>query len=239
MIRPLARTLRLAALLALVVGCGRAPETPPAPPAPQDVILVTDLPAADVAAAKAALEAGLPPLKLTIVAGGAPTPGADVFWSATPGPALALAKAGKTLAHVPAKPPAVRDAAGAWNGAAGVAWVLLLNRALVPAGALPASVEDLTNPRFRGFLSLVPAAHPLLRDFRAALTEVWGAEPARILVDLMGRNGARVFPTMAEAADMVAGGRAMVVWREGTDASATLFAATYPVALPLVHAPPM
>lgn len=209
MIRPLARTLRLAALLALVVGCGRAPETPPAPPAPQDVILVTDLPAEELAAAKAALEGGLPPLKLTIVAGGAPKPGADVFWSAAPGPAIALAKAGKTLAHVPAKPSAVRDAAGTWNGAAGVGWVLLLNRTLLPPGAMPDSVEDLTNPRFRGFLSLVPPTHPLLRDYRAALTEVWGAEQARILVDLMGRNDARTFPTMAVTAGMVAAGRVM------------------------------
>jgi ABC-type Fe3+ transport system substrate-binding protein len=209
MIRPLARTLHLTALLALAVGCGRAPEAPAAPAAPQDVILVTDLPAEDLAAAKAALEGGQPPLKLTIVAGGAPTPGADVFWSAAPGPAVALAKAGKTLAHVPAKPPAVRDAAGSWNGAAGVGWVLLLNRTLLPPGAMPDSVEDLTNPRFRGFLSLVPPAHPLLRDYRAALTEVWGAEQARILVDLMGRNDARTFPTMAVTAGMVAAGRVM------------------------------
>jgi iron(III) transport system substrate-binding protein len=173
------------------------------------VILVTDLPAEDLAAAKAALEGGLPPLKLTIVAGGAPTPGADVFWSAAPGPAVALAKAGKTLAHVPAKPSAVRDAAGTWNGAAGVGWVLLLNRTLLPPGAMPDSVEDLTNPRFRGFLSLVPPAHPLVRDYRAALTEVWGAEQARILVDLMVRNDARTFPTMAVTAGMVAAGRVM------------------------------
>jgi ABC-type Fe3+ transport system substrate-binding protein len=209
MIRPLARTLLAAALAALALSCGRAPEAPPAPAAPQSVILVTDLPAEDLAAAKASLEGGQPPLVLTIVAGSAPTPGADVFWSAAPGPAVALAKAGKTLAHVPAKPPALRDAAGTWNGAAGVGWVLLLNRTLVPPGAMPDSVEDLTNPRFRGFLSLVPPAHPLLRDYRAALTEVWGAEQARILVDLMARNDARIFPTLAVTAGMVAAGRVM------------------------------
>lgn len=191
---------------ALAAACSAPPEGPP--PVPR-VTLVTDFDPAIVGPALLALRTGTPPLEVELVSGSAPTAGADVFWSKAPAPALALARAGKTLAHTPTTLPAVRDAAGTWNGAAGVGWVLLINKTLLPPGFVPNSVEELTNPRFRGFISLVPADHALVRDYRAALTEVWGAEQARILVDLMARNDARIFPTLPFTAGMVAAGRVM------------------------------
>jgi cysteine-rich repeat protein len=71
---------------------------------------------------------------------------------------------------------------------------------------------------------------------RNVLSEAFGgdrappttADPRYVSVPVAAAGTQRTLPSVA-----VAGGRAMVVWREGTDASATLFAATYPVALPL------
>lgn len=231
MVRAPARLLSIArfaaALLALAAGCTPGGQTPAggagAPPVRAgealSVTLVTDLPEDERAGLVESLRAGEPPLDVHLVVGDAPAADADVFWSSGPGPGVAMARAGQTLPHVPAQPPTLRDAAGLWNGAAGVGWVLLVNRTKVPAGQAPNSIEDMSSGRFRGFISSVPPAHPLLRDYRAALTEVWGAEPARILVDLIGRNEARTFPTLATCALMVAEGHVMMTIADTRTAS--------------------
>ncbi len=183
---PLAGVLTCWAAVALSACQGGG--TSPAQDKPITVTLVTDLPRADVEPALAALEGGTPPLHVEVVWAKAPAAGADVFWSSIPGPALALVKSGQTQPHLPARPPALGDPTGAWNGAAGTGWMLLVAKGRTTPDYTPQTIEDFSNPRYRGLYVLPPEGGAVLHSLKIGLTEVWGAQHAGILFDLFSRN---------------------------------------------------
>jgi ABC-type Fe3+ transport system substrate-binding protein len=98
-----------------------------------------------------------------------------------------------------------RDPNGAWVGGAGRAIVLLVSDRR--GSRRPTSIEDLSNPRFRGRVATPPLDGPLMRALRAALTEVWGAARTNSLFADIQRNELAVAPDEETAARFAAAGR--------------------------------
>jgi iron(III) transport system substrate-binding protein len=85
---------------------------------------------------------------------------ADVFFAQDAGALGAVAKRG-LFAPLPAEvlgkvPEVYRSSGGQWVGVTGRSRVLTYNADLVPAADLPASVFDLTDPRWRGKVGIAP-----------------------------------------------------------------------------------
>jgi iron(III) transport system substrate-binding protein len=121
---------------------------------------------------------------------------ADVFISQSPGALGFLAGEGRlatiddaTLALVD---PEYRNNAGLWVGMSGRVRVLVYNREMVDESALPTSVFDLTDERFRGLLAVAPT-NGSFQDFITAMRELRGDEVAAEWLAGLVANDARTY----------------------------------------------
>lgn len=134
---------------------------------------------------------------------------ADVFWAQDAGALGAVEKGGrfsKLPQHVTDRvAERFRSANGQWVGVSGRARVLVYNRSKVPAAALPASVIDLTAPRWRGRVGWAPT-NGSFQAFVTALRVLRGEAAAKAWLEGMKRNGAREYEGNAPIVQAVASG---------------------------------
>jgi len=121
---------------------------------------------------------------------------ADVYWSQSPGATAYLAERGR-LAPLPRSvldlvDPRFEDPDGRWVGVSGRQRVLVYNRDLVEPGELPATVAELTGPRYRGRVALAPT-NGSFQDFVTAMRQIEGEDAAAAWLRGMAANGARTY----------------------------------------------
>jgi iron(III) transport system substrate-binding protein len=131
-----------------------------------------------------------PELALTLREEGARSP-ADVFWSQDAGALGAVQKAG-LLADLPADivnsvPGMFRHSGGKWVAASGRARVLAYSSQRVNKETLPASIFDLTDPRFKGRIGWSPA-NASFQSFITAMRKLHGEEKTKQWLTAMKAN---------------------------------------------------
>ena len=134
---------------------------------------------------------------------------ADVFLSQDAGALGELAGKG-LLAPLPQETldlvePRFRDPEGRWVGVTGRARVLAYNTERVAPTDLPASVLDVTAPRWKGKVGFPPSNASFI-SFVSALREQHGDERARKFLEDLEANGAKRFDNNVLVLDAVASG---------------------------------
>jgi len=121
---------------------------------------------------------------------------ADVFWAQDAGALGAIAKAGLFVELPPdlvdSIPAAFRHASGLWVATSGRARTLAYSTERVQEGALPKSVFELTEPRFRGKVGWAPA-NASFQSFVTAMRKTQGEDKAKAWLVAMKANGARPY----------------------------------------------
>lgn len=140
--------------------------------------------------------AGTPELANQILEEGENSP-ADVFFAQDAGSLGAVAQAGRfvrlddeILDLVPAR---FRSQEGLWVGASGRVRVLVYNPDRVPESELPASVFDLTDPKWKDRVAWAPT-NASFQSFLSAMRVLHGEERARQWIEGMVANQAAAFP---------------------------------------------
>ena len=148
--------------------------------------------------------AGTASLAATLLEEGDKSP-ADVFYAQDPGglgavEGMLVALPAETLANVPAW---ARSPEGRWVGISGRARVLVYNPERVSESELPASIEGLTDPKWKGRLGWAPTNGSFL-TMVTGMRKLWGEERTRAWIDGMVANEASIYqkntPQVAAAA---------------------------------------
>lgn len=148
------------------------------------------------------------------------SPNADVFWSSEVIRTLVLKEKGVLAAYQSPSanriPPQFRDPESYWTGFGARARVFLVNTELTREA--PASLQDLTDPRWRGKFAM---ANPL---FGTTGTEVanwwvnWGEYRTRQYLTALHANGVVITSGNATACEMVASGQIPLCMTDTDDA---------------------
>ena len=119
---------------------------------------------------------------------------ADVFWAQDPGALGALAPLFAPLPEdaIAAVPEWARHSDGLWVGISGRARVIVYNSDL-PEYDLPRSLEDLTNPKWKGRIGW-PPTNASFRVMITAMRQMWGEDKTREWIEGMLANDVKVFP---------------------------------------------
>ena len=137
-------------------------------------------------------------------------PQADVFWSGDPVRPFVLIDRGLVEPYVSAEaaaiPAAFRAEDGAWTGLAARARVLLVNTDRVPADAMPSSIRDLADPRWRGQAAMANPLFGTTTMHVAALFSAWGDDEARRFLSSIRENQVRIASSNGEVKRLVAAG---------------------------------
>lgn len=153
-------------------------------------------------------------------------PQADVFWSNDPVRPFLLVKRGLVEPYIsPAAaglPAGVRAADGTWTGFAARARILLVNKSKVPADAMPRSVRDLTNPRWRGQVAIANPLFGTTTMHMAALFAAWGEEQARKFMEDLKANNVRIASSNGEVKRLVVAGEVVFGLTDTDDANEAL-----------------
>ena len=131
---------------------------------------------------------------------------ADVFLSQSPGAVQFLDERGR-LAPLPASvlervPAEDRADDGAWVGLTGRVRTLVYNPDLVDEADLPASVLDLTEPRYSGMLGVAPG-NASFQDFVTGLRGELGDEEALAFLEGIVANDPTTYPNNVSILDAV------------------------------------
>ncbi|HEX6946463.1 MAG TPA: iron ABC transporter substrate-binding protein [Acidimicrobiia bacterium] len=126
------------------------------------------------------------------------TTDADVFWAQDPAWIGAIGDEG-LLAELPEDilslvPEHYRDADGHWVGVTGRSRVLVYNPELVSEDELPASVYELTDPKWKGRIGIAPTNASFIA-FVSAMELVDGTEKTREWLEGMVANDPQIFPS--------------------------------------------
>ena len=137
---------------------------------------------------------GTAELAATLLEEGDRTP-ADVFYAQDPGgigsvESLLGELDSATLARVPEW---ARSPDGLWTGVSGRARVLVYNPERVSEAELPRTIEELTDPKWRGRVGWAPTNGSFL-TMVTGMRAVWGEERTRAWVEGMVANDTAVYP---------------------------------------------
>ena len=145
-------------------------------------------------------------LAATIAEEGSNSP-ADVFFAQDPG---SLGAVDAQLAELPPETlgrvaSRFRDADGRWVGTSGRTRVLVYNTARLPRGELPASVLELTEPKWKDRVGIAPT-NASFQAFVTAMRLSLGDEKTREWLEGMKENGARTYEKNTPIVEAVASG---------------------------------
>ena len=153
-------------------------------------------------------------------------PQADVFWSGDPVRPFVLMKRGLVAPYVSPNaagiPPAFRSQDGSWTGFAARARVLLVNKNRVPTSAMPRSIRDLADPRWKGATAIANPLFGTTTMHVAALFATWGDEQARAFLQALKDNQARIASSNGEVKRLVASGEVAFGLADTDDAQEAL-----------------
>ena len=119
---------------------------------------------------------------------------ADVFWAQDPGALGALSTMFKPLPSdvTLAVPEWARADDGRWVGITGRARVLVYNTDIAQ-GDLPTSLEELTDPKWKGRIGW-PPTNASFRIMVTAMRHLWGEEETRAWLEGMLANDVQIYP---------------------------------------------
>ena len=135
---------------------------------------------------------------------------ADVFWTQEPGALAALADLYRPLPSdiILAVPEWARASDGSWVGVTGRARVIVYD-ATLSEDEVPKSVEDLTDPKWKGRVGW-PPTNASFRVMVTAMREMWGEEKTREWLEGMLANDVKVFPKNTPIVDAASKGEVSV-----------------------------
>ena len=149
-------------------------------------------------------------------------PTADVFWSSDTSRAVALVDQGLAARYVPQQaagiPSRYKSADGLWTGFGARIRVLLYNTQNVKADQAPRSIEDLTQPRWKGRVAIANPHFGTMSFQLAALFVKWGDSKATDFLQRLKDNGVIAAAGNSDVKDRVADGRADVGLLDEDDA---------------------
>lgn len=141
-------------------------------------------------------------------------PTADVFWSSDTSRAVALVDQGLAARYAPQQaagiPSRYKSADGLWTGFGARIRVLLYNTQNVKAEDAPRSIEDLTQPRWKGRAAIANPHFGTMSFQTAALFVKWGDAKATDFLQRLKNNGVIVAAGNSDVKDRVSDGRADV-----------------------------
>jgi iron(III) transport system substrate-binding protein len=139
-------------------------------------------------------------------------PQADVFWSGDPVRPFLLLKRGLVERYASAAaaslPAGVRAPDGTWTGVAARARVLIVNKNKVSPDAMPKALEDLTDSRWQGQITIANPLFGTTTMHAAALFAAWGDSVAQRFFGDLKKNGVRVASSNGEVKRLVVAGEA-------------------------------
>ncbi len=137
-------------------------------------------------------------------------PQADVFWSGDPVRPFVLVDHGLVQPYAsPAAqglPATFRAEDGSWTGFAARARVLLVNTDRVGAEAMPRSIRDLVDPRWRGQTAIANPLFGTTTMHAAALFTAWGDEEAERFLTSLREGEVRIAASNGEVKRLVVSG---------------------------------
>ena len=161
-------------------------------------------------------------------------PQADVFWSGESVRTLILKRNGVLTVYkspsAEAIPATFRDPEGYWTGFSARCRVILYNRNLLKKEEAPRSIYDLTNPRWKGKITISDPRFGTMSFHAAALFTVLGDEKAIRFFQDLKQNGVKVAPSNSDVRRLVETGEAAMGLTDTDDANTSIVAGK-PVAL--------
>lgn len=137
-------------------------------------------------------------------------PRCDVFWNNEILNTLRLRERGLLDAYLPPVaanyPELFRADDGTWHGFAARARILIVNTRLVTHEERPSSIEDLTDPKWKGKAAIAKPLFGTTATHGACLFSVWGDERAKEFFRRLKGNGIRVLGGNKQVAQAVASG---------------------------------
>lgn len=138
-------------------------------------------------------------------------PRCDLFWNNEILNTLRLKQKGLLEPFHPAGsdeiPATFRDRDGTWYGFAARARILVVNTNLVKEGERPTSIEDLTNPAWRGRIGLAKPLFGTTATHAACLFAAWGDDKAKAFFSALKSNEAQVLSGNKQVAQAVGSGQ--------------------------------
>ncbi|HUE69276.1 MAG TPA: extracellular solute-binding protein [Pirellulaceae bacterium] len=149
-------------------------------------------------------------------------PRCDVFWNNEILHTLRLEKAGVLdVYRSPASygfPSAYRSPDGTWHGLAARARVLIVNTTLVPEDERPDSIEDMTDPKWKGKVGIAKPLFGTTATHAAVLFASLGDEKAKDFFKRLKANDVRVLAGNKQVALDVGSGALAFGWTDTDDA---------------------
>jgi iron(III) transport system substrate-binding protein len=134
---------------------------------------------------------------------------ADVFWAQDPG-ALGAVEGEGLFAELPSAvlervPARLRDPDGRWTGVSGRVRVIAYNTDALDEDEVPDSVDDVTDPRWRGKVGIAPS-NASFQAFVSAMRLDRGDEATRAWLDAVKENEPRIYENNIAILDALAAG---------------------------------
>lgn len=161
-------------------------------------------------------------------------PQADVFWSGESVRTLILHKNNLLAAYrspsAEAIPAAFKDPQGYWTGFSARCRVILYNTNLVKRDEAPNSIYDLTNPKWKGKVTISDPRFGTMSFHAAALFTLLGDEKAAKFFQELKKNDLKVSPSNSGVRRMVENGEVAIGLTDTDDANTSVVSGK-PVAL--------
>jgi iron(III) transport system substrate-binding protein len=148
-------------------------------------------------------------------------PRADVFWNSEYLRTLRLGAEGVLTPQPPIAqsiPAEYRSKDALWIGFGLRARVLIVNTQLVPDSAMPSTLADLADPRWKGKVAIAKPYFGTTSTHFAALYSRWGEAPYTQFLQSLKANQVALLPGNADVRDAVAAGRFALGLTDSDDA---------------------
>ncbi|MFH1726622.1 MAG: extracellular solute-binding protein [Elusimicrobiota bacterium] len=137
-------------------------------------------------------------------------PQADVFWNSEMSRTVNLKAKGVLSPYDSPSgkdiPDAFKDPESFWTGFAARARVIVYNTELLQKEAVPISILDLTDPRWKNEVGMANPLFGTTASHTAAIMHLWGRRKGALFFENLKANGIKVFPGNSTVRDMVANG---------------------------------
>lgn len=149
-------------------------------------------------------------------------PRADVFWNSETGRTIVLKKKGVLTPYISPSavdiPDTFKDPQGYWTGFGARCRILIYNTDLLKPGELPKSIFELTEPKWKGKVSLAYPLFGTTSTHSAALFVLLGDEKARAYFEALEANDVKITDGNASSRDRVADGTVSIGFTDTDDA---------------------